>query len=98
MRLRITTPPGRAFCAGWAASVFLDDVDVSRYVQSVVLTCDATDGPVRAEIKLFTTEVDVDVAAVIIPLLAEADDAGNVGSLGGLEHGRAVRLHHGDRA
>lgn len=56
-----------------AAHVFLDDVDVSRYVTRVVLTADA-EAAIRAEVTFYLTGVDVDVPAVITPMLTQAND------------------------
>lgn len=74
MRLRITAPEGKHFRPGWAAQVFLNDIEVSQWVNKVVVTTDANDGAIRADVSFYLTGLDVDVPALIAPFLTFAKD------------------------
>ena len=80
MRLRITVPSADDHLrVGWAAHLFLNDVDVSQWVSRVVLTVDAG-GPLSAEVSFFLTDVDVDVPAVVTGLLQNIDASATLGT------------------
>lgn len=74
MKLKITSDG----MAGRASHLFLDGVDVSKYVSRVVLTVDAEDA-IRADVTFYVTEVECDVSAVIWPLLIEAKEQSVIG-------------------
>jgi hypothetical protein len=59
MNLKITTPSGSGIRSGALAHLYLDGVDVSRFVRRVVLTVDS-EQPITAEVTVFVSAVDVD--------------------------------------
>jgi hypothetical protein len=72
VKLRITTPNAYGgLQSGSAASLYLDDVDVSRYVARVVVVVDAED-VLRAQVTFALSEVEIDIPATIEPLIEEA--------------------------
>lgn len=78
MKLKLTTPTSSGFLSGNAVNVSLDGVDVSRYVNNVVVVADA-EGAIRAEVTFYLTGVDVDLPVVIEPLVKQATEAGVMG-------------------
>ena len=69
MRLTINAQPD-GFMNGAAARVWLDDVEVSSYTSSVVLTVEADD-VIRADLRFYPTALDIDVPVVIKTALRE---------------------------
>lgn len=79
MRLKLTAAEG-GFMSGSQAHLFLDGVDVSKYVARVVLTVTAEEA-ISAEVTVFCTGVDVDVPVVLRPIINHGSDHDPIGEL-----------------